>query len=61
LRRKVKPQEAVRERTRDRDDFGRIPREAAKEEEEDTVMREREDRERGVQIKGEDGDVEVEY
>jgi hypothetical protein len=30
-------------------------------EREDSVLREREEREKGVQIKGEDGDVEVEY
>lgn len=73
LRQQVKPDTGRRER----DDFGRMPRdnkmdedapEPAKDREGDAEQerereweREREDKERGVQIKGEDGDVEVEY
>lgn len=76
LRRQVKPAGGVRER----DDFGRTPREqmdshaSPSAENGMEVDREREreesreatatatrDREAGVQIKGEDGDVEVEY
>jgi hypothetical protein len=65
LRRKVKPDSARaggRDRGRERDDFGRTPKEKMEvDEREDSVLREREEREKGVQIKGEDGDVEVEY
>ena len=63
LRRKVKPDSARRGGDRERDDFGRTPKDKMdiEEEREDSVMREREEREQGVQIKGEDGDVEVEY
>ena len=49
LRKQVKPVEKV-----EKDDYGRVPRE------EMDVDRDG-DREAGVQIKGEDGDVEVEY
>jgi hypothetical protein len=63
LRRKVKPDAARAGRgDRERDDFGRTPKEKMEvDEREDSVLREREEREKGVQIKGEDGDVEVEY
>jgi hypothetical protein len=63
LRRKVKPDAARAGRgDRERDDFGRTPKEKMEvDEREDNVLREREEREKGVQIKGEDGDVEVEY
>jgi hypothetical protein len=63
LRRKVKPDAARAGRgDRERDDFGRTPKEKMEDDErEDNVLREREEREKGVQIKGEDGDVEVEY
>lgn len=61
LRKQVKPDSKRGERERDRDDFGRIPKDVKMDEREDSVMREREEREKGVQIKGEDGDVEVEY
>lgn len=49
------------DKERERDDFGRIPKDVKMDEREDSVMREREEREKGVQIKGENGDVEVEY
>jgi hypothetical protein len=55
LRRKVKPEAAKGGRDRERDDFGRIPKDKM------DIEDEREEREKGVQIKGEDGDVEVEY
>jgi hypothetical protein len=66
LRRKVKPDSARAGRgDRERDGFGRTPKEKMEvDEREDSVLREREEREereKGVQIKGEDGDVEVEY
>ena len=63
LRRKVKPDSArARRGDRERDDFGRTPKEKMEVDEmEYSVLREREEREKGVQIKGEDGDVEVEY
>jgi len=62
LRKQVKP-DSKREmdKDRERDDFGRIPKDVKMDEREDSVMREREEREKGVQIKGENGDVEVEY
>jgi len=63
LRRKVKPDSARAVRGEgERDDFGRTPKGKMEvDEREDSVLREREEREKGVQIKGEDGDVEVEY
>ena len=60
LRKTVRP-------AREKDDFGRVPREERDEADmEDHDGRpadrpEEDDRERGVQIRGEDGDVEVEY
>lgn len=67
LRKQVKPDTARRESTkdRDRDDFGRIPRDEDEKMDEDKTAEveksEGDDREKGVQIKGDDGDVEVEY
>lgn len=67
LRKQVKPDTGRRESTkeRDRDDFGRIPRGEDEKMDEDKTgdveKNERDDREKGVQIKGDDGDVEVEY
>lgn len=66
LRKQVKPDTAKREtRDMERDDFGRIPRDEDEKMEEDKTVEvdknEGDDREKGVQIKGDDGDVEVEY
>lgn len=63
LRAQVKPEK------RDRDDFGRRPREERGEDSEmphedrreEDVREDVGDREEGVQIRGEDGDIEVEY
>lgn len=74
LRRQVKPGKAGRESdrpVRDSDDFGRMPRKEEGDKDGDvrmdsqpakeTAEPDRDDREKGVQIKGDDGDVEVEY
>jgi C4-dicarboxylate-specific signal transduction histidine kinase len=67
LRKQVKPDTARRESTRDRDrdDFGRMPRDQDEKMDEDksgdVEKIETDDREKGVQIKGDDGDIEVEY
>lgn len=71
LRKQVKPDSGGREptrernRERDRDDFGRIPRDVDEKMDEDkeaeVEKNEGDDREKGVQIKGDDGDIEVEY
>lgn len=65
LRGQIKPDNA----RRDRDDFGRTPRETVKMEidlegdrgAERLEAEEERDREEGIQIRGDDGDVEVEY
>ena len=69
LRKQVKPDAGGRggAKDRDRDDFGRIPRDEDEKMDEDKVAEvekeknDGDDREKGVQIKGDDGDIEVEY
>lgn len=70
LRKQVKPGRAARDTDRsakESDDFGRMPRgedaegDVKMDQEKAVDETERDDREKGVQIKGDDGDVEVEY